>query len=199
MLFAKDILARNPKATIVFDVKCSANLAKVIASCRGRALMCPTGHSIVSRTLKEEQAMLAGEMSGHIFFKERWYGFDDGLYSACRLLEVLSQSPLSVSEQFAAIPDSVNTAELKIAMDDDKKFAFIEKLTREADFGEANIIKIDGLRVEYQDGWGLVRASNTTPCLVVRFEAADEAALNRIQETFRQQLLALAPGLALPF
>ena len=157
IVFARSILARNPGANIVFDVKCSANLAREIKAAGGNPRMCPTGHSIVKGLMKECGALLAGEMSGHIFFKERWYGFDDGLYSACRLLEILSQSEKSVSEQFADVPDSINTPEIKIAIDDALKFEFMQQFSAQSNFGaDANIVSIDGVRVEFDYGWGLI-------------------------------------------
>jgi phosphomannomutase len=161
--------------------------------------MCPTGHSIVKNVMKKEKAILAGEMSGHIFFKDRWYGFDDAVYSACRLLEILSASPLSAGEQFAAIPNSVNTPEIKIPIVDEKKFAFMQRFKDLASFPNAKLITIDGLRVEFEHGWGLLRASNTTPCLVARFEAQDDFSLSKIQALFKSQLQAMDGGLVIPF
>lgn len=199
MLYARDVLSRNEKATIVYDVKCSSHLASVIQNAGGKAKMCPTGHSIVKAVMKEEKAALAGEMSGHLFFKERWYGFDDALYSACRLLEILSHKKVSVSEQFAEIPNSINTPEVKIPIEEAKKFAFMANFSANAHFPGAEIITIDGLRVEFPHGWGLLRASNTTPCLVARFEAKDEASLLEIQDLFKSQLRALDKELNLDF
>ncbi len=149
--------------------------------------------------MKEEQAQLAGEMSGHIFFKDRWYGFDDGLYSACRLLEILSQSQHTVSEQFSIIPDSINTPEIKIPINDQEKFLFMQRFLAESSFPEATLIQIDGLRVEFEHGWGLIRASNTTPCLVARFEANDVEHLAQIQSMFKQQLQKMNNNLIIPF
>ena len=186
-------------ATIVYDVKCSSHLARVVKDAGGFARMCPTGHSIVKGVMKEEQAALAGEMSGHLFFKDRWYGFDDALYSACRLLEILSQSTQSSSEQFAVIPDSINTPEIKIPIADADKFAFMRRFSDEAVFPDATIITIDGLRVEFAKGWGLLRASNTTPCLVARFEAEDQATLQKIQGLFKTQLQRIDKNLVVSF
>lgn len=199
MLYIKEILSRLVGATIVFDVKCSSHLEKMIKDLGGQARMCPTGHSIVKAVMKEEQAPLAGEMSGHLFFKDRWYGFDDALYSACRLLEILSASPLTVSEQFGLIPNSVNTPELKIPLADEDKFVFMRRFCEEADFSLARRIVIDGLRVEFDKGWGLLRASNTTPCLIARFEALDQENLHTIQSLFKKQILAINKELSLPF
>lgn len=199
MLYSRHLLKTNPGATIVYDVKCSAHLAAVIEAAGGRAQMCPTGHSIVKGVMKTTQAALAGEMSGHLFFKDRWYGFDDALYSACRLLEIVSESELTVDEQFQAIPDSVNTPEIKINIKDEEKFNFIQRFSDLATFDTAKIIKIDGIRVEFQHGWGLVRASNTTPCLIARFEAEDQESLNSIQQLFKQELHKIEENLAIPF
>lgn len=199
MMYAQDLLQRDKGATIVYDVKCSSHLAEVIEAAGGVAKMCPTGHSIVKRIMKHEKAALAGEMSGHLFFKDRWYGFDDALYSACRLLEILSKSPKTVSEQFSVIPNSINTPEIKIPILDEDKFAFMQRFSEEAKFPEARLIVIDGLRVEFAHGWGLLRASNTTPCLVARFEAEDMASLNKIQALFKVQLKAVDEDLAIPF
>ncbi|MDP1604304.1 MAG: phosphomannomutase/phosphoglucomutase [Legionella sp.] len=199
MYYARALLKRSPGATIVYDVKCSSHLGSVIEAAGGVAKMCPTGHSIVKAMMKTSNAALAGEMSGHLFFKDRWYGFDDALYSACRLLEIVSASPLSVDEQFLKVPDSVNTPEIKIPLDDSEKFAFMERFCSEAEFAESKIIRIDGLRVEFAHGWGLVRASNTTPCLVVRFEAKDEESLTDIQVLFKKELLKINKNLSVPF
>lgn len=199
MVFAAGLLAREPGATIIFDVKCTRHLPAHIARHGGRPLMWKTGHSLVKAKIKETGALLAGEMSGHIFFKERWYGFDDGLYAAARLLEILSADPRRSAEVFAELPDSVNTPELNVSLREGENFAFIEKLRAVADFPDATLTQIDGLRVDFADGFGLVRASNTTPALVIRFEADTEAALARIQNQFRSLMRQVEPGLALPF
>lgn len=199
MLYALEVLSRNPGATIVYDVKCSSHLERVIKEAGGIAKMCPTGHSLVKAVMKKEQAALAGEMSGHLFFKDRWYGFDDALYSACRLLEIISASDLTVNEQFELIPNSVNTPELKIYIDDANKFNFMQRFSEEALFDKARIITIDGLRVEFENGWGLLRASNTTPCLVARFEAIDSDNLEIIKRLFKTEMHKLDADLVLPF
>jgi len=199
MLYAREVLKTNPGATIVYDVKCSSHLAQVIKAANGVAKMCPTGHSIVKAVMKQERAALAGEMSGHIFFKDRWYGFDDALYSACRLLEIISLRSQSVSEQFATIPNSVNTPEIKIPIAEEDKFAFMQRFSEQAQFPEASLNTIDGLRVEFAHGWGLLRASNTTPCLVARFEAKDNASLIQIQALFKSQLQDLNKDLVISF
>jgi len=199
MLLAMDVLARHPGAEIIYDVKCSRHLDRIIREHGGKPLMWKTGHSLIKRKMRETGALLAGEMSGHTFFKERWFGFDDGLYTAARLLEVLSNDPRVTHKVFAALPDSVNTPELNVRMVEGEQHAFMQRLLAQARFEKARISTIDGLRADFEDGWGLVRASNTTPSLVLRFEADDDAGLRRIQEQFRSLLLELEPGLKLPF
>ena len=199
MLFAKDVVSRNPGADIIFDVKCTRRLTPLISGYGGRPVMWKTGHSLIKKKMKETGALLAGEMSGHVFFKERWYGFDDGIYSAVRLLEILSQDKRSAEQVFAAFPNDISTPEINIKVTEESKFSIIEALHRDAHWGEANITTLDGVRVDYPKGWGLVRASNTTPVLVLRFEAESEEELKRIQEVFRAQLYTVAPDLSLPF
>jgi phosphomannomutase/phosphoglucomutase len=199
MLFAEDVLQRNPGAQIIFDVKCTRNLFPWIRERGGVPLMWRTGHSLIKAKLKETGAPLAGEMSGHVFFKERWYGFDDGLYAGARLLEILSRHA-EPSRVLEALPDSVSTPELQIKLREGENFTLIDTLQKTARFeGAQDVITIDGLRVEYADGFGLARASNTTPVIVLRFEADNERALRRIQEDFRRVLHAAAPHAALPF
>jgi phosphomannomutase/phosphoglucomutase len=199
MLFAADVLARNPGATIIFDVKSTRNLFPWIRSHGGEPMLWKTGHSLIKAKMKSTGALLAGEMSGHIFFKERWYGFDDGMYAGARLLEYLSGVRESDAE-FAKLPDSVNTPELQIKLKEGENYALIAKLQKTARFGDAReIITVDGLRVEYTDGFGLARASNTTPVVVLRFEGDDAKALARIQDDFRRVLEGELPGVALPF
>jgi phosphomannomutase len=199
MLYAKHVLKAEPGATIVYDVKCSSHLEDVIRAAGGIPNMCPTGHSIVKSVMKQEKSALAGEMSGHIFFENRWYGFDDALYSACRLLEIMGASTQKLSALFDAIPNSVNTPEIKISISDEKKFDLMQQFVQQAHFPEAKKILIDGLRVEFSDGWGLVRASNTTPCLVARFEATSETSLKNIQALFKTELHAVDESLVIPF
>ena len=199
MLYARDVLSRNPGAEIIYDIKCTTNLAKVIAAAGGRPTMWKTGHSFVKAKLKETGAALAGEMSGHIFFKERWYGFDDALYTAARLLEILSKDARPVDEIVDELPDTVNTPELNLQTAEGENHPLVHKLVAAAHFPDATLTTIDGLRVDFADGFGLVRASNTTPCLVIRFEAQDEAGLERIQEHFRQLILSQKPDAVLPF
>ncbi len=199
MLFAADVLKRNPGAEILFDVKCTRNLAPWIRKHGGRPTMWKTGHSLIKAKMKETGALLAGEMSGHIFFKERWYGFDDGLYAGARLLEFLSGVP-DIGATLDELPDSVNTPELQIKLKEGENYALIEKLQKTARFPDAReVITIDGLRVEYADGFGLARSSNTTPVVVLRFEGDDQAALKRIQADFRRVLRDAAPTAQLPF
>lgn len=200
MLFAADVTQRQPGATILYDVKCTRNLAGEIVHHGGRPLMWKTGHSLIKKKMKEVGAQLAGEMSGHIFFKERWYGFDDGIYSACRLLEILAADPRTSADIFQQLPNSINTPELHVKLAEGENFTFIEQLRQVATpSADATVTTIDGLRVDYADGFGLVRASNTTPVLVLRFEGNDATALGRIQEHFRAWLLQVKPELSLPF
>ncbi len=200
ILFARDVLSRHPGTSVVFDVKCSRHLPEAIEKAGGKPIMWRTGHSLLKARLhQDDNALLAGEMSGHIFFKERWFGFDDGLYVGARLLEILSQQEEDTHNVFANIPDSLNTPELKLPVSDAEKAPLMEKLATQADFGNATLITIDGLRVEFSDGWGLVRPSNTTPYLTLRFEAETTEALERIQDVFRAQLLALDENLQIPW
>ncbi len=199
MLFAADLLQRVPHSKIIFDVKCSKLLAMRIQQLGGEPIMYKTGHALIKREMKRTQAALSGEMSGHFFFKERWYGFDDACYAAARLLEIISHQDKALDQLFSDIPNSVNTPEINIAIAEEKKFHFIDALKEQHGFENAKLITIDGLRAEFKDGWGLVRASNTTPCLVLRFEADNEAALKRVQADFKRAILALAPELSVPF
>ena len=199
MLFAQDVLERNPNAEIIFDVKCTRRLTPLIKEYGGRPLMWKTGHSLIKKKMKATGALLAGEMSGHIFFKERWFGFDDGIYSAARLLEILSKQQQTAEELFETFPNDISTPEINIDVTDESKFSIIEAL-HDAQWGEAaELTSIDGVRVDYPQGWGLVRASNTTPVLVLRFEADTEAELQRIKDVFHAQLKRVAPDLQLPF
>ncbi|MBX3698382.1 MAG: phosphomannomutase/phosphoglucomutase [Dokdonella sp.] len=201
MLFAIDVLSRNPGATIIYDVKCTGHLQPLILQHGGSPIMWRTGHSLIKSKMRETSAQLAGEMSGHFFFAERWYGFDDAVYAAARLLEILAGDPegRSAEEIFAALPKGVSTPELKIEMREGEHYRFIEAFRAKANFEGARLTTIDGLRADWPDGWGLVRASNTTPVLVLRFDADNEVALKRIQSAFREQLQALDSALPLPF
>jgi phosphomannomutase/phosphoglucomutase len=199
ILYARDVLSRHPGGEIIYDVKCSRTLDAEIRKAGGKATMWKTGHSFIKAKLRESGALLAGEMSGHIFFKERWYGFDDGLYTAARLLELLSRDPRPTQEIFASLPNTVNTPELNLKFAEGEHFTVIKELVKRAHFPGAKVTTIDGLRADFPDGFGLVRASNTTPVLVFRFEGDNKAALERIQKRFRELLLATRPGIALPF
>ncbi len=199
MLFSADVLSRNPGGKIIFDVKCTRNLAPWISQHGGTPVMWKTGHSFIKSKLIETQALLAGEMSGHMFFKERWYGFDDGLYAGARLLELLSRED-DIDATLNNLPDSLNTPELQVRVAEGENHALIAQLQRDAVFDNPQqIITTDGLRVEYSDGFGLARASNTTPVIVLRFEADNAAALQRIQEDFRRNILQAKPDAQLPF
>ena len=201
MLFAKDVLTRNPGATIIYDVKCTGKLQSLILQAGGSPIMWKTGHSLIKSKMRETDAELAGEMSGHFFFRERWYGFDDGIYAAARLLEILAADPEGRTPQqiFDSLPKGVSTPELKIPMVEGEHYRFIEKFKEKSSFEGARVTTLDGVRADWPDGWGLVRASNTTPVLVLRFDAENDAALLRIQYAFRKQLLGLDPKLSLPF
>jgi phosphomannomutase/phosphoglucomutase len=199
ILYARDVLSRHPGGEIIYDVKCSRTLDAEIRKAGGKATMWKTGHSLIKAKLRETGALLAGEMSGHIFFKERWFGFDDGLYTAARLLELLSRDARPTREIFAALPNTLNTPELNLKFPEGEHFTVIKELVERARFPDAKLTTIDGLRADFADGFGLVRASNTTPVLVLRFEADNQAALERIQDRFRELILSVRPGIALPF
>ncbi|MBC7657721.1 MAG: phosphomannomutase/phosphoglucomutase, partial [Frankiaceae bacterium] len=199
MLFASDVLERNPGACVIYDVKCTGHLATHILRHGGSPLMWKTGHSLIKAKMKETEAELAGEMSGHFFFRERWYGFDDGLYAAARLLEILGASADDAETLFAQLPKGVSTPELKVNVEEGEQYRFIEEFVAKAKFEGARIATIDGLRADWPDGWGLVRASNTTPCLVMRFDAKDNESLQRVQAAFRDQIHAINPSMVLPF
>lgn len=205
MLFIADILAQQPGSKVVFDVKSSRHVSAWVREHGGEPVIWKTGHSLMKAKLKETGAAVGGELSGHLFFndarqgRQRWFGFDDGLYSAARLLEVLSRSE-DASRLLAALPDSLNTPEIQIAMQEGEPHALVASLQQSASFEQAcEVITIDGLRVEYTDGFGLVRASNTTPVLTLRFEADNQAALSRIKASFRQVLQHARPDLKIPF
>jgi phosphomannomutase/phosphoglucomutase len=199
MLFAEEVLSRNKGAQIIYDVKCTRNLAKWVKDNGGEPLMWKTGHSLVKAKLRETGAPLAGEMSGHVFFKDRWYGFDDGLYTGARLLEILTRVA-DPSKLLNSLPNSHSTPELQLKLEEGENFELIARLQQNAKFtGADDVVKIDGLRVEYPDGFGLARSSNTTPVVVMRFEADNDAALKRIQDDFRRVILAEKADAKLPF
>jgi phosphomannomutase / phosphoglucomutase len=199
MLFAKDILARNPGADVLFDVKCSRQLNHVISGYGGRPIMWKTGHSPMKAKMVETGALIGGEYSGHIFIKDRWYGFDDGIYAMARLLEIITLRDQKIDDIFASFPQQFTTPEIKVAIPDAKKFALIKNLTAQGDFQNGDITLIDGVRVDYSKGWGLVRASNTSPALTLRFEAESEEALESIKQIFKRELLKIDSNLVLHF
>lgn len=199
MIYSMDILSRNKGATIIYDVKCSGQLGNVIQQYGGVPLMWRTGHSLIKAKMIETGALLAGEMSGHIFFKERWFGFDDALYTAARLLEVLAADKRPSAKIFGALPNMLCTPELRIDLAEGQQFVFMKKLLAQAELPGAVLNTIDGLRADFEDGWGLVRASNTTPCLVLRFEANSPQSLKRVQSEFRRILTEVDSSLKMPF
>ena len=199
MLYSSDVLSRNKNSKIVFDVKSTKLLPDYIKKNNGIPVMCRTGHSFIKKKMKEIDAILGGEMSGHIFFKERWYGFDDGIYTGARMLEIISNQNLSSSELFSSLPSLCSTHELNIFVNKDgAQHDFMKKFVNNAKFSNATMSKIDGLRVDYENGWGLIRASNTMPCLVMRFEAKTETELYRIQEKFREEISKIDSTLEIP-
>jgi len=195
MLFAQDIVSRNPGSDIIYDVKCSRHLSRIIGDLGGRPIMWKTGHSHIKAKMKETGALLGGEFSGHICFAERWYGFDDALYSAVRLLEILSTVGGTTDEVFEQFPNTPTTPEIKINTNEDDKWGIMQRLSAGADFGEGTVTAIDGIRVDYTEGWGLIRPSNTSPALTLRFEADNAEALERIQDKFQSHLDAIDPEL----
>ena len=199
ILFARDILERNPGAEIIYDVKCTRNLPTEIERAGGKATMERTGHSFIKAKLKASGAALAGEMSGHIFFKERWFGFDDGVYAGARLIELLAKQDRTPQAIFDDLPDSINTPELRMEFAEGEHYAFMEKLKKVAEFPDANMQTIDGIRVDFSDGFGLVRPSNTTPILVLRFEADSEDAIERIQAAFATEIRKVDKDISIPF
>jgi phosphomannomutase/phosphoglucomutase len=199
MLLAQDVVSRNPGADVIFDVKCSRNLNNVISSYGGRPIMWKSGHSFMKEKMAETGALLGGEFSGHIFFNERWFGFDDGMYAAARLIEILSTTDPNLDAQLALLPNSIGTPEIRIDVGERAKFELVEQLAAKARFADGKLTTLDGIRVDFPDGWGLVRASNTTPALTLRFEAESEEALARIKNLFKDQLREIDPGLDFGF
>jgi phosphomannomutase/phosphoglucomutase len=195
MLFAKDAVSRNPGSDVVYDVKSTRHLNSVISGFGGRPVLCRSGHSYIKEKMIETGAILGGEMSGHICFAERWFGFDDGLYAAARLLELVGSQSEGLDELLEEFPSSLATPEIQIEVDDERKFQIIEALNESATFEGGTITRIDGIRVDYTEGWGLVRASNTNPILTLRFEAVNEAAMARIKNTFRTEIQAVQEDL----
>ena len=199
MVLSADVLSREPGADIIYDVKCTRNLPSQIVKNGGRPILAKSGHASMAAKLKETGAMLAGEMSGHIFYQERWYGFDDAVYASTRMIEILSNAAETSAEMFAKLPDSINTPEMGVLLEEGENISIMAKLLAFADFSDARITDIDGLRVDFLEGWGLVRASNTLPALTFRFEADNKKALDHIQEQFRDLILAVKPDIKLPF
>ncbi len=199
MLFARDVLKDNPAAKVIYDVKCSHHLAEDISAHGGEPIMGRTGHSIIKNKMQQEGALLAGDLSGHIFFKDRWYGFDDALYAAARLLEILVESERSSAEVFGELPGGVVTPEMQIAMPEEQHQAFMDNIISAADFGDAELITLDGLRVNFENSWGLIRPSNTTPSIIVRFEGDDEASLEDVKDKFRRLVKSVDQNIDLPF
>ena len=199
MIFSKDILSQNQNAKVIYDVKSSSFLANVIKDSGGEPIMCRTGHSYIKKMMRETNAILAGEMSGHIFFNDKWYGFDDGIYCGARMIEIVSNQSIESSEIFADLPNSFSTPEINIPVDKDGiQHDFMEKFKSSAIFEDAEISTIDGLRVDYDDGWGLLRASNTTSCLVMRFEAESKERLLEIKNSFISQIRKIDSRLEIP-
>jgi phosphomannomutase/phosphoglucomutase len=199
MLFARDVLSRNPGASVIYDVKCSRYLKAIIETSGGKPIMWKTGHSLIKNKMKEINAPIAGEMSGHIFFKERWYGFDDAIYAGARMLEILAGMKTRPADVFADLPGGISTPELRIPLPEKYHAQFMQAMKKKMSFEGAEITDIDGIRADFQNGWGLVRPSNTSPCLTARFEAEDKTALEKIQNEFRDLIHSITPDLKLPF
>lgn len=199
LLFAMDLLPSHPGARVVFDVKSSFHLPRVVRALGGEPVMCRSGHSFVKRAVQESGALLGGEFSAHVFFAHRWYGFDDGLYAAARFLELLDRQGLDADAVLARLPASSSTPELFLPVEEQHKFALMQRLQAGLQFSDGTVNRLDGVRVDFADGWALVRASNTTPALVLRCEAESAPALQRIVQRFGAALLAIEPGLVLPF
>jgi len=200
MLLAKDVISRNPGCDVIYDIKSSRRLNHFISQFGGRPTMWKTGHTLMKLKMAEQNAMLGGELSGHFYFRDRWYGFDDGLYAAARVMELISFGYGTVSELFSEFPDDVSTAEIVINSDEHRKFQIISSIAGDPRLQQgARVSTIDGIRSDFNDGWGLVRASNTTPRITLRFAGDDANALQRIQMLYKQVLLDHAPELQLPF
>ena len=195
MLLAKDVLKNSPRAKIIFDVKCTNRLKDVILSFGGEPIMSPTGHFHIKKMLRKTNAHLAGEMSGHIFFNDDWYGFDDAHYSGFRLIKILIENESELAELLGEFPDGFTTPEINLDVDEDKKFQIVDEFKKSASFKNASVSMLDGLRVEYEDGWGLLRASNTTPKLVLRFEGTSQKSLDNIIRKFNDEFQKVHPNL----
>ncbi len=199
MIYAQDVVSRNPGADVVFDVKCSRHLSALISHHGGRPVLWKTGHAFMKEKMAETGALLGGEFSGHMFFGERWYGFDDGMYAAARLAEILSTHGESLDQSIAAFPETFNTPEILVPVPDEEKFSLIEKITESADFSPGKVNTLDGIRVDFANGWGLLRASNTVPALTARFEADTAEALDTIKSEFRARIAEVNSELEIPF
>ncbi len=195
MLLAKDILKNSPQAKIIFDVKCTNRLKDVILSYGGEPIMSPTGHFHIKKMLRKTNAHLAGEMSGHIFFNDDWYGFDDAHYSGFRLMKILIENESELSQLLGEFPDGFTTPEINLDVDEEMKFQIVNQFKKNASFENASVSMLDGLRVEYEDGWGLLRASNTTPKIVLRFEGTSQKSLHRIIQKFDEEFQKVHPNL----
>jgi len=199
MILAKDVVSRHPGTDVIFDVKCTRRLNSLISGYGGRPLMWKCGHAHIRSKMQETGAMLGGEFSGHIFFRERWFGFDDGLYAAARLIEILTTRGQSLDAALQTLPVSAITPEIRITVDDEKKFEMVQRLVMRGNFSGGKATHIDGLRIAFSKGWGLLRASNTSPALTMRFEADNDEMLNKIRDLFRQQIKAVLPEVNITF
>lgn len=199
MLYAQEVLSRQPGAEVLYDIKCSALLHKWIEQAGGKATMWKTGHSFMKAKMRETGASLGGEVSGHIFWQDRWFGFDDGIYTAARMLEILANYAGTAAQLFATLPNGFNTPELEIRFAEGDNYAFMDAFKKQAVFEQGRVFDLDGVRVDFEDGWGLIRASNTAPLVTLRFEGESPAALARIQTLFKQKIMQVNAHLALPF
>ena len=199
MIFAQDVVSRNPGTDVVFDVKCSRNLTQLITRHGGRPVLWKTGHAFMKEKMAETGALLGGEFSGHMFFGERWYGFDDGMYAAGRLAEILSTQGDSLDDTIAEFPATISTPEILIPVAEEKKFGIVQGIIEQADFADGKVNTMDGIRVDYANGWGLLRASNTSPALTARFEADTEEVLETIMDEFRTRISQADPGIEITF
>ena len=193
IMFSRQVIQSSPNAKIVFDVKCSKLLSDEIEKLKGKPLICKTGHTFIKQKIRETNALLGGEMSGHIFFNDRWPGFDDGIYAGARMLEIIANS--EQDDPFVTVPNMLSTPEINIPAADEEKFQIVETFIENSNFSDAKIVSIDGIRVEFEKGWGLLRPSNTSPYLVLRFEAETNADLNKIKEIFYTGLKNIKPNI----
>ena len=199
MLYAQDVLSREPGGEIIYDIKCTSLLPKIIEQAGGKATIWKTGHSFMKAKMRETGAVLGGEVSGHIFWKERWFGFDDGIYTGARMCEIVAKSEQTAADLFATLPNGINTPELDMPFAEGEHYQFFNKFKEQTQFTEGKVFDLDGLRVDFADGWGLIRPSNTSPIVTLRFEGETQTALDRIKALFREKILAVEPNLKLPF